>query len=267
MSRSNPTADPILNPSKRWFQWDSTTKSFKYYNKDLPHPTDPKKKGDNVSVPLPFQFMVLDVLTTVAGFSDEEQSSFYANEVRNYLGSTKAEVLSVKLKGKEVAHGTWEQIKEKVEALGAKFANSIYIGYFDENKQLQLGNIKLYGAPIGAWIEKSSELSKAGKKIEECAFKVVTTKAGKKGSVVWNEPVFEQIVTKSETDAKATELDKILQAFLEPYLKTNSSSVAAEVPVSEPEQPKTLEDMIPTGPEPVTAQNSGLPADFEDEAF
>lgn len=263
MSRSNPTADPILNPSKRWFQWDSTTKQFKYYDKELPHPTDPKKKGANVNVSLPFQFMVLDVLTAVSGFSDEEQSSFYSNEVRNYLGSTKKEILSVKLKGKEIAHGTWESIKDKVEALGAKFANSIYIGYFDENRQLQLGNIKLYGAPIGAWIETSSAIAKAGKKIEECAFKVVTTKAGKKGSVTWNEPVFEQIVTKPETDAKAIEIDKMLQSYLTTYFANTSTAE----PETVPEPPKSLAEMIPEGPGLVAAQNSGLPADFEDDVF
>jgi len=229
MSRSNPTADPIVNPSKRWFQWDSTSKQFKWYNKEATN-ENPKKSGANVFVPLPFQFLVLDVLTTVSGFSDEEQTTFYSNEVRNYLGSTKVEVLDVKLKGKTVAKGTWESIKDKVEAMGAKFANSIYIGYFDENKQLQLGNIKFYGAPIGSWIEASNAITKSGRKVTDCAFKVVTTKAGKKGSVVWNEPVFEEIKTKPETNDKANSLDIVLQDYLSSYFKqAGASEVNAEV--------------------------------------
>lgn len=229
MSRSNPTADPIMNPSKRWFQWDSTTKGFKFYDKEATNTKDASKKGANIMVPLPFKFIVLDVLTTVAGFSDAEQSSFYSNEVRNYMGSTKVEVLDVKLKGKTVLKGTWEAISKQAEAMDAKFANSVYIAYFDENKELQIGNIKLYGAPIGAWIEITNTVTKAGKKIAECAFKVVSTKPGKKGSVTWNEPVFELIEVKAETNDKATALDIQLQDFLKEYLaKKGESTPQAE---------------------------------------
>lgn len=231
MSRSNPTADPIVNPTKRWLQWDSNSKQFKYYDKEAPHPTDATKKGANIFVPLPFKFLVLDVLTTVSGFSDAEQSSFYSNEVRNYMGATKVEVLDVKIKGKTVLKGTWDSIKDKAESMDAKFANSIYIGYFDENKNLLLGNIKLYGAPIGPWIATVGTVTKSGRKITDCAFKIVTTKAGKKGSVIWNEPVFEEIKTHPETNEKAIELDKVLQDFLESYFKRVDVAPAAEVVV------------------------------------
>lgn len=270
MSRSNPTADPIINPCKRWFQWDSTSKQLKWYDKDRPRLDDPSKKGVNIPVPLPFSFMVLDVLTTVAGFSDDEQSTFYSNEVRNYMGSTKTEVLSVKLKKQEVANGTWETIKTKIEAMGAKFAFSVYIAFFDENKVLQLGNIKLSGAPIGAWIELASAIAKSGKKIEECSFKIASTKAGKKGSVVWNEPVFEEIKVKPETEAKAVELDKVLQEFLAQYfakasvpIATAPEPVAESQPVSSTPHTDALlaEDSAPL------ISNSGLPSDFDDEAF
>ncbi|MES2395843.1 MAG: hypothetical protein V4549_07565 [Bacteroidota bacterium] len=223
MSRSNPTADPILNPSKRWFQWDSTTKGFKYYDKDLPNPKDASKKGANVMVPIPFKFVVLDVLTTVGGFSDKAKGSFYGNEVRNFMGATKTEIMEVKLKGETVLKGSWDSIKQQAEAMDAKFANSIYIGYFDENKQMQLGNIKLFGSSIGAWIEVVNAVTKSGKKISDCAFKVATTNPGKKGAVEWNEPVFELITVKPETDAKAMELDTELQAFLKSYFSRTST--------------------------------------------
>lgn len=233
MSRSNPTADPIMNPCKKWFQWDSTTKQFKYYDKEAVNQKDASKKGANIFVQLPFRFLVLDVLTTVAGFSDADQSSFYSNEVRNYIGSTKVEVLDVKLKGKTVLKGTWEEIKVKADAMDAKFANSIYIGYFDENKQLQLGNIKFHGAPIGSWIETVSSVTKAGKKVTDCAFKVETTKEGKKGNVTWNEPVFEEINTKEETNAIAMQLDVTLQEYLKEYLKDSTVAVTKEVVAEE----------------------------------
>ena len=43
MSRTVPTVDPIMNPCKRWFQWDSTTKSFKWYDKEAVNPKDSSK--------------------------------------------------------------------------------------------------------------------------------------------------------------------------------------------------------------------------------
>lgn len=265
MSRSNPTADPILNPSKRWFQWDSTSCKFKYYDKELPNPKDASKKGANVFVPLPFQFLVLDVLTTVGGFSDADQSSFYGNEVRNYAGSTKAEILEVKVKGKTVLSGTWESIKDKAEAMDCKFANSVYIGYFDENKQLQLGNIKLFGAPIGSWIEISGTIQKSGRKVSDCAFKVATTKTGKKGSVTWNEPVFEEIKTKPETNEKANALDVTLQDYLKQYFNktTEPVSVAEEAVEQISSTPATDLLMDNSQNEVITSTNST----FVDEDF
>jgi len=221
MSRSNPSAGPLINPTKRWFQWDSDNKCLKYYDKDAPN--EKGGTGKNIYVKLPFQFLVLDVLNTVAGFNDKTSLSFYSNEVRNFMGSTKSEKLVVRLKKEIKFEGTWEQIKEKAEADGAKFANSVYIGFFDENKELQLGNIKLYGAAIGAWINATTEANKKGKKIEECAFKIAETKEGTKGKVTWNEPIFTEIVVKDTTNQKAIELDKQLQEYLSEYLKQNHS--------------------------------------------
>jgi len=228
MSRSQPTADPMMNPCKRWFQWDSTTKGFKYFDKEAVNTKDASKKGQNIFVPLPFKFVVLDVLTTVGGYSDKAKGSFYGNEVPNYMGSTKSEILHVKCKGETVLSGTWDSIKQKAEAMDCKFANSIYIGYFDENKQMQLGNIKLFRSSIGAWTNAVSDVTKAGKKISDCAFKVIATKHGKKGSVEWNEPVFELITIKADTEAKAIELDTELQTYLKSYFSKSGAPTGAE---------------------------------------
>lgn len=242
MSRSNPNAGPLINPCKRWFQWDSDSKQLKYYDKDAPN--EKGGTGKNIFVPLPFNFLVLDVLNTVAGFNEDTNSSFYSNEVRNFMGSTKSEKLVVRLKKDIKFEGTWEQIKEKAEHAGAKFANSVYIGFFDENKQLILGNIKLYGAAIGAWINAVNEISKQGKKIEECAFKIAETKEGTKGKVKWNEPVFTEIKVKDETNQKAIELDKQLQEYLSEYLKQNHSVQVAPAAETAPPEVTAQQNVI-----------------------
>lgn len=257
MSRSNPTPTQASNPCKRWFQWDSNTKQFKYYDKELND-----GDGGNVFVPLPFKFIVLDVLSTVAGFNEKTNSSFISNEVRNYMNSTASEVLCVRLKKEVVFNGTWNGIKEAATAKGAKFAHSVYIGYYDDNKVLQIGNIKLYGASLGSWMDAIEVANKKGKKVEDCAFQVATTKPGKKGSVTWNEPVFDEIKINDATNKKAIALDEELQAYLSEYLKkgatnTNTTTTQDETPEEVIQQQNSIEE---------SAAPQGA-SDFDDDPF
>ena len=206
MSRSNPN-EQLINPAKRWLRWDSDNKCFKYFDKEAPHPTDPTKKGNNIMVQLPLQFLVLDTLHKISGFSDADSAGIYSNEVRDL----KKQQISAKIKKVEQIKGLYEDIKGKVT--GARYAQSVYIGYFDENKELQVGNIELTGSSLGPWIEFCKK-----HKPTEGAIKVVTTNYVEKNKKVnWNEPVFEAIVVKPETDAKAVAADKILQEYLTAY--------------------------------------------------
>lgn len=202
------------NPAKKFLQWDSDTHQFKYWDKELPNAKDSTKKGANVFIPLPFQFLVLDTLHTMSGFSDQDSAGYYANEVRDI----KKERISLKMKGKEVINGLYEDIKGK--ANGSRYAQSVYIAFFEKdangNKNLVMGNIKMEGASLGAWIEFCKD-----RKVTEGAIKVANFKFVEKNKKVnWNEPVFEAIVVKPETDAKAMEMDGVLQAYLKEYFNT-----------------------------------------------
>lgn len=223
MSRSINT-ERTPNPAKRFLQWDSDSKQFSYWDKELPNAANPEKKGAKVFIPLPFQFLVLDTLHTMSGFSDADSAGYYANEIRD----TKKERISLKMKGKEVINGLYEDIKGKCN--GSRYAQSVYIAFFDKdaagNKSLVIGNIKMEGASLGSWIDFCS-----GRKITEGAIKVATSKYVEKNKKVnWNEPVFEAINAKPETDAKAIELDGVLQAYLTEYF--NAAKVET-TPVSE----------------------------------
>lgn len=236
MSRSiNTEKEP--NPAKRWFQWDSDSKGFKYYDKEAPHPTDASKKGANIPVPLPFKFLVLDRLHTIAGFSDADKSSIYSNEVRDL----KTQVLNVKIKKETVTSGLYEQIKGKPS--GARYCQSVYIAYFDEKNELQLGNIKMVGSSLGSWIEFCK-----GKKITEGGIKVVSTKFVEKNKKInWNEPVFEAIKVKPETDAIAIALDTKLQSYLSEYFnnaKLETTEVTNDVVSDENKVEETVAPVI-----------------------
>ncbi len=255
MSRSIPD-NRAVNPAKRWFQWDSESKSFKFYDKEALHPTDSTKKGANIFMPMPFKFLVLDTLHTIGGFSDADKSGVYSNEIRDI----KKEVLNVRIKKDIIASGLYETVKGKIS--GGRYAQSVYIGYFDENKKLQLGNIKIEGASLGAWIEycKKHKPTEGGIGVKDFLY------VEKNKKVNWNQPVFEPIKVTPETDAAAMALDAELQEYLKAYFNNVVTESTPVTDIDTTESTQTLAEMIPEGADPViTAQNSGLPSDFDDD--
>jgi hypothetical protein len=82
MSRSNPT---LTNPANRRFEWAGGAGELRYYDRET---------KETIVQPLPFRFMVLDQLNTMAGFSKSDKSSIWANEVRD----TKNDVMFTRTK-------------------------------------------------------------------------------------------------------------------------------------------------------------------------
>lgn len=218
MSRSNPNTT-INSPCSRYFEWNSDTHQFKYYDKELDNPKT-KKKGMNVLINLPFTFIVLDQLTTIKGFNDEEKG-IWSNEVRNL----KTEPLTIRVKKGIVATGLYsEELLKNMD--GAKYSKSVYIAYFDKapdgTNKLNIGNIQFNGASVGAWIE----LNKQYKKLEEefIAISAWSFKAEKKGKVDFTVPVFKSVPVTEKTNLEATELDKVLQIYLTDYFKKGAAA-------------------------------------------
>lgn len=200
MSRSNNTE--ITNPSTRYFEFSGSEGKVKYYDKDA---------KENVFLDLPFTFLVLDTLTTIKGYSDEHDSGIWSNEIRN----TKTDELTVRTKGGILAQGLYDQVKSVV---GAKYSQSVYIAYKDGD-ELKIGNLQLHGAAIGPWIEW-----RKGKNIYDGAVAITGTTNEKKGSNKYFAPVFEAKPTSEETDAKAKELDTVLQEYLTAYFVRNGQT-------------------------------------------
>jgi len=204
MSRSNQIE--IINPSKYFFEWQGSTGKIKYFDKNK------GEKGEQVILPLPFSFLVLDKLATIKGFSDEDSSGFWSNEIR----SIKDEKLTVRTK-----KGIYEQAyypELKSTGKGAKYSQSVYIAYKDGN-ELVLANFQIFGSAIGAWIDLCK-----GKDIYKYAITISGATAAKKGATNFFIPEFKlSAVISPETEAKAIELDKTLQDYLNAYFKRNNS--------------------------------------------
>lgn len=214
MSRSNPTLNNH-NPATKWFEWSGETGCIKYYS---------KANDANFEVPLPFSFMVLDMLNTVRGFSDSDGSGIWSNEVRDITHGA----LKVQTKEQVIAVGKWGEISDKVKARGGKFAKSIYIAFYDDEKTLHIGNLMLKGAALSAWFDFAKTVN-----VEEGAIKIAEAVEATKGKTVYQVPVFKALQVSEESNEKAIELDKVLQEYLAGYLGHKIVEVEADTPAPE----------------------------------
>lgn len=243
MSRSNPT---IKNPATRFMQWrggETGGGKVTYYNKET---------ETEIDVQLPFTFLVLDELNAISGFNNNEKSSYWSNEVRNITKDT----FVVKTKSGTKANGKYADLGD-IKSKGAKYAKSVYVAFKDETGELVIGNIRIMGAALTAWIDlqKQFDVSKCAVIITESPVK------DKKGATTYFIPVFEVRNISDETESEAVALDRHLQAYLSVYLSSKPEadeieeydddgfdpSVATNAPVAEPVNigtPKESDDTI-----------------------
>lgn len=212
MSRSNPS-EHLSNPSTRWFEWNGERGEVCYYDKDA------KKE---ITVPLPFTFILLDELASVRGWHDPSNSGIYSNEVRD----TTQEVLVVKsFKGGTIAEGLYKAIKDRVNNAGGDYHANCYIAFKGDN-DYQIGAIRFKGAALRAWME----FRKAHRAdIYKSAIKISGYTEGKKGSITFRMPECSLKAVSAEAEARAVALDKELQEFLSAYLKRNKRDQAEAV--------------------------------------
>lgn len=215
MSRSNPTVN-APNPATRWFQWNGEHGVVRYYDKDL---------KQNIAMPLPFTFLLLDELASVRGWHDASDSGIYSNEVRD----TRTDILVVKaFKGGTLAEGVYKDIKDRVNTLGGQFVANCYIA-FKQNGALAIGSLRFKGAALGSWMEfRKTHRSD----LYESAVNVTGYTEGKKGRIVFRMPTFEVKTVSDETNRQAVGLDKELQTWLEGYFSRRTNDQAESSPQS-----------------------------------
>lgn len=191
LSQDRPT-----NPAKFFLKIKSGAVS--YYDKE---------SQENIEVPTPFSFTVLDTLATVKGWSDADESGFWSNEVR----AVGRDILTVRTKNGIKESGIWKDIKGKASVAGAKYNSSVYIAAAGRDG-LEISNLALTGAALNAWIEftKKNNINKN---------KVVLTgwADAKKGAVKYQVPIFEAVKLEESEKEEAIELDRQLQTYLDEY--------------------------------------------------
>ena len=191
---------PTSNPATKFIDWKSNDKCFSYYDKET---------SQNVQIPLPFKFLVLEELHAIKGWNDATSSGIYSNEVK-FISK---EVMTVKpFKGNEIAKGLYKDIKEKVVSAGGHYVKSIYIMLEDGT----LANLQLKGSAVQEW---GAFTQKTRNRLPDEWIEVKTTKDGKKGAVKFSMPEFTFLRSLSESEAEqADEVFNELEAYLKTYL-------------------------------------------------
>jgi hypothetical protein len=213
MSRSKPTGN-TPNPAVRWFEWNGEHGTVRYYDKDA---------KQNVDVPLPFTFLLLDELGSVRGWDDTSGSGIYSNEVRD----TRTDILVVKaFKGGTLAEGLYRDIKDKMHTRGGKFVAGCYIA-FKQGADLAIGSLRLSGAALGSWME-FRKLHRGD--IYNAAVNITGFTEGKKGRIVFRMPTFSVKDVSADTQNIAIALDAQLQTWLDEYLGRTTQERAESAP-------------------------------------
>lgn len=244
MSLSNPS---LTNPAQHFFEWKGGEGKLQFYDKE---------KQQNIAVPVPFTFIVLDQLHTITGYDKQAQSGFWSNEIRNI----RTEDLTVRTKTGVKYVGPYKNEQGIVQMpKGAGYTKSIYIAHQNKAGDWIMGNLKVAGSALTAWIEFTQKHAvDAGK---------ITMQRGEKQT----SPVgdfYPPSFTWSKWDDKefdaAVELDKQLQTYLSQYLTAPKYDDNAE-PVNDWDvdegkaTPEEVEDFnkkfeaATSKPEPVTA--------------
>lgn len=229
MSRSKPNR--AENPAVRFFEWKAQKGVLQYYD---------KANKENVEVPIPFKFLVLDQLHTVKGGTKVQGSyvGFYSNEVRDI----KRETITLRSKNGIEAEGTYQEVKAH---RGAKYTKSIYIA-FDNGGELEIGNIQAIGSANSAWIE----FSNSGVNLNTCAVTIKDRKKIEGEQSDYYEPVFEASECPQKLNELAWKLDGKLQEYLSDYFgrgaRENDEYAQGEVSANRfPDDP----DLVPSDEE------------------
>lgn len=210
-NRKNAFNSESSNPAKVFLEWKSNDKCFAYYDKD---------KKENVKIPLPFTFVVLEEMHTVKGWNDASGSGIFSNEVKFI---SKEELTVKAFKGGEIAKGLYSEIKPKINNAGGVYHKSLYVMSTDG----ELMNVSFKGAAVKEWGEFTQ---KTRTRLTDEWVTVAEAKEGKKGSVTFNTPVFK--FDGSLDDAHGQLADSNFD-ILEAYLKSYKAKV---------EQPEVVEE-------------------------
>lgn len=201
MSRHDEFKQGSNNPCTMFLEWKSDNKCFSFYDKE---------NKENVSVHLPFKFLVLKELHTVKGFNDANQCGVFSNEVK-FIGQDEINVRT--FKGGVSVKGIYKEIKPQIEAMGGVYHKSIYA----VTEGGKLINISIKGSSVQAWGDFTQ---KCRTRLADEWVQVESAEELTKGKIKYSIPVFkfDGSLTKEQCDV-ADEQYTVISDYLNGYFE------------------------------------------------
>jgi len=192
----------VKSPAKYIVRFKGDSGEWAYWDKEQGE-TGAEVKLDSLD------FIVLDMVSSISGWSDEHSSSIYST----FFRTTKEEVV-VRADGKELLTGSYsnEGDKARIKELGGKFTSNVFALAMIDGDYVPV-RIDLTGGGIWNWTEFLSEHGRTN------VYKyIVTGHKGdqqKKGAVKFYNPVFTFVEADEELCSQA---DDFTTSELEPYI-------------------------------------------------
>jgi hypothetical protein len=211
MARADAYTESVKSPVKKYLSWSSNDRCLTYWDKEA---------KENKQVKLPLQLIHFAEFGTIKGWHDPSGSGIYSNEV----SSSKSEELTVRsFKGKgELAKGLYQDIKEKVVALGGKYNLSLYALLNGE-----VVNISLQGSALQAWSKFATDSRKSflGNFID-----IKSAEELKKGSIKYSIPTFSVggVIPLSVSESADKDYDTLVAYFKARTSNSHVEEVHAE---------------------------------------
>jgi hypothetical protein len=243
MSRSQPSL--TQNPATRFFEYSAKHGEVRYFDKTK------GEHGENVTVAMPFRFLYLDDVYQAGGGKKvgrppkQEFIGYFSNAVKDL----KNDVLTVRNRDGIIAEGLYADVKKES---GVKLIVGLYVAYHDDNKELQIGYLKLKGSSMGEWWDFCK-----GKNIETG---VITLSRGEEmkdeDGRVYYLPAFTYGTNiTDETNARAVELDVELQKYFKSYFAPREEQAFAAAANDAP----TFSGEPDFGPETLNEPDDNIP--------
>lgn len=200
-----------VNPAAKFLQWKSEEGKFSYYDKE---------KKENISIDLPFKFVILEHFHTVKGWHDSSESGIYSNEVFS-IGT---EPLTVKaFKGGTIASGLYKDNKTVIKEAGGHYSRSIYAVTND----LEIVNISIKGSAVSAYSDFIKEFGDGN--FDQYWIAVSEAKPMKKGKINYTIPVFKKS-TAIKDKSKLAPFAKTLGDYINDYNEEKSKDIEVKEP-------------------------------------
>lgn len=172
MARADEFSTSVKSPVKKYLEWDSAERGFKYYDKE---------KATNLYVKAPLTFVCLKEMATIRGFHEPSGAGIYSNELPLSDFGTKELVVKT-FKGNVLAKGIYKDIKATLASSGAKFGMAVYALLDNE-----LVCITLKGSSFSAWYDFVADNRKS---FLTNYVDLLAVEDKKKGATKYTQPVF-----------------------------------------------------------------------------